>query len=640
MQKIEFILAEKPSVAKDIAAALGGFSRSGNHFERPGCLVSAARGHLVEIGIPKEFDPGFNLSALPVLPSPFHLFSKHGCDETLSQIERLAKKADVLINACDAGREGELIFRLIIGYLGIKKPIERMWLQSMTQAGIKAAYASRRSDAQMKPLADAAISRSEADWLIGINATRALTKSNIVARDALVSAGRVQTPVLALVVDRENAITQFAPKLFWEIEATLSINTLGNQDKGVSQWVAKHHRKTSPSEEESSQQSQTRFMARDEAQEIVNICKGVKPSSTTDKVVPIKRNAPFPFDLTALQKVANTRFNFTAAKTLDIAQALYEKHKVTTYPRTASSHLPEDYPDKVRQILKSLPPRYKSLAEEALAQGYVSDKHAVFNNAKISDHFAIIPNGKIPEGLSEHELMIYDLITKRFLAAFFPPAKFNKTVRDTIISDLLFRATGSVLVDPGWLKVEGRSALTDEDAGGSKKGESTSSGDEEVNLPPLNGGTGTPSPIVKNEKVSLKEGTTKPPPRYSEATLLAAMEGAGKTIEDDDLRHLMQGTGLGTPATRAATIEELLSEKKSYLVRKGKQLAPTEKGIGLINALRKIDLSLLTSATLTGEWEKILSSIESGTSSRQEFMGLVRQNTQSMVQKIQQNAIR
>jgi DNA topoisomerase-3 len=261
----------------------------------------------------------------------------------------------------------------------------------------------------------------------------------------------------------------------------------------------------------------------------------------------------------------------------------------------------------------------------------------VFNNAKISDHFAIIPNGKIPEGLSVHELMIYDLITKRFLAAFFPPAKFNKTVRDTIISDLLFRATGSVLVDPGWLKVEGRSALTDENTGGSKKGGSTASGDEEVNLPPL---TGAPSPIVKNEKISLKEGTTKPPPRYSEATLLAAMEGAGKTIEDDDLRHLMQGTGLGTPATRAATIEELLSEKKGYLARKGKQLAPTDKGISLINALRKIDLSLLTSATLTGEWEKILSSIESGTSSRQKFMGLVRENTQSMVQKIQQNAIR
>lgn len=606
----ELIIAEKPSVAADIAQALGGFTRGDGFFSKPGIIVTFARGHLVSLGIPKENDPGFNLSKLPVLPSPFHLFPTKDSDKLLRTIASLLGRSDVVkvVNACDAGREGELIFRLIMGYLGNNKPIERMWLQSMTTLGIKAAFSNRRSDVQMKPLFDAAISRSESDWIIGINATRALTSSNLIAKNQLVSAGRVQTPVLTLVVDREAAITSFDARNYWEVFAKFAVSS-GN-------WTARLIVKADPDQEGD------RFYKKADAENVLARCAGKVAKSPKDVTLPVKGKAPLPFDLTTLQRVANTKLGLSAAKTLVIAQALYEKHKVATYPRTSSCHLPQDYPDKVKAIFGSLSGPYKPFCLEALAKEYVHPKHAVFNDSKITDHFAIIPTGKAPEGLSDIEFAIYDLIAKRFIAAFFPAAEFSKTTREVSIEEYCFRAVGTVRLSPGWLAVYGAKD-DDELANADVKGE------PEVILPRLVEGQ---VPTVEN--IQIRQGKTKPPSRYTEATLLRAMETAGQLIDDDELSNAMSETGLGTPATRAATIEELVSEHKAYMVRNGKQLHPTPKAIDLVGALRACGLASLTSAEMTGDLELQLAQMEKGLVKRTDFMARVRVQATELVVKI------
>jgi DNA topoisomerase-3 len=615
------IVAEKASVAADIAQALGGFTRRGGYFERGDLLVASARGHLVQLGVRKEDDPGFNLVQLPVIPQRFALEALPESKPVLDPLRQLAGRPDVdrLINACDAGREGELIFRLIVEFLRVRKPIERMWLQTMTATGIKQAYAHRRSDADMRALAAAARSRAEADWLVGVNATRALTKANLVAPGELVSAGRVQTPTLALLVDREQEIRTFEPRDFWEVIATLSV--------AAGSWQAKWFDPTfKPNGDPAARADRT--FDRAVAEAMKQACSGVAPSSVTDTSKPVRRHPPKLFDLTTLQRAANARFGFSAKTTLALAQALYEQHKVLTYPRTDSNHLPEDYPAKVAQVLKLLPQTFQPFAQAVLGHGWVTPRHPVFDNGKITDHFAIIPPGKAPAGLSEAEGRIYDMVVRRFLAAFHPAAEYLETVRLAEIAGHRFRATGRVLVSPGWLAVYGGEAV----ATGKDKGKDT---DKEVqSLPAM-----LPGEPVSNDAVTVRAGQTTPPPRFTEASLLAAMENAGRLVDDDALAAAMKERGLGTPATRANTIEELLSQKKHYVERHKKELVPTEKGIRLIQALRENGLVALASPELTGDWESRLTRIERGQETREAFMAGIASTTQDLVERIRAKAV-
>ncbi|NML17942.1 DNA topoisomerase III [Azohydromonas caseinilytica] len=615
------IVAEKPSVAADIAQALGGFTRRGGYFERSDLLVASARGHLVQLGVRKDDDPGFNLARLPVIPQRFALEALPGTQQTLDLLRQLAGRSDVerLINACDAGREGELIFRLIVEYLRVRKPIERMWLQTMTATGIKQAYAQRRSDADMRPLAAAARSRAEADWLVGVNATRALTKANLVAPGELVSAGRVQTPTLALLVDREEEIRSFEPRDFWEVIATLSV--------AAGSWQAKWFDPAfKPNADPAARADRT--FDRSMAETVQQACSGVTPNSVKDSSKPVRRNPPKLYDLTTLQRDANARHGFSAKTTLSLAQALYEQHKVLTYPRTDSNHLPEDYPPKVAQVLKLLPQGFQPFAQAILGHGWLTPRHPVFDNRKISDHFAIIPTGKAPTGLSEAESRIYDLVVRRFLAAFHPPAEYLETTRLAEIAGYRFRATGRVLVSAGWLAVYGGEAAS------AAKEKGKDAGKEVQNLPAMRAGE-----PVSNDAVTVRTGQTTPPPRFTEASLLAAMENAGKLVDDDALAAAMKERGLGTPATRANTIEELLSEKKRYLERHGKELVPTGKGIRLIQSLRDNGLVALASPELTGDWESRLARIERGQETREAFMAGIAGTTQDLVARIRAKAV-
>jgi DNA topoisomerase-3 len=613
------IVAEKPSVAADIAQALGGFTRRGSYFERSDLLVASARGHLVQLGVRKEDDPGFNLAQLPVIPQRFALEPLPGSKQVLDLLRQLAGRADVdrLVNACDAGREGELIFRLIVEYLRVRKPIERMWLQTMTATGIKQAYAHRRSDTDMRPLAAAARSRAEADWLVGVNATRALTKANVVAPGELVSAGRVQTPTLALLVDREHEIRTFEPRDFWEVIATLSV--------AAGSWQAKWFDPAfKPNGDPAARADRT--FDRAVAEAVQQACSGIAPSSVTDSSRPVRRNPPKLYDLTTLQRDANARYGFSAKTTLALAQALYEQHKVLTYPRTDSNHLPEDYPAKVAKVLQLLPQDVQPFAQAILSHGWLTAKHPVFDNRKISDHFAIIPTGKAPAGLSEAESRIYDLVVRRFLAAFHPAAEYLETTRLADIAEYRFRATGRVLVSAGWLAVYGGEAAIAKD-----KAKDTEK--DAQRLPAMR-----PGEPVSNDAVTVRAGQTTPPPRFTEASLLAAMENAGKLVDDDALAAAMKERGLGTPATRANTIEELLSEKKHYIERHKKELVPTEKGIRLIQALRDNGLVALASPELTGDWESRLARIERGQETREAFMAGIARTTQDLVERIRAKA--
>ncbi len=619
------IVAEKPSVAADIAQALGGFTRRGGYFERSDLLVAAARGHLVQLGVRKDDDPGFNLARLPVIPQRFALEALPDSKQVLDLLRQLAARPDVdrLVNACDAGREGELIFRLIVEYLRVRKPIERMWLQTMTSTGIKQAYAHRRSDADMRPLAAAARSRAEADWLVGVNATRALTKANFVAPGELVSAGRVQTPTLALLVDREHEIRNFEPRDFWEVIATLSV--------AAGAWQAKWFDPAfKPGDDPAARADRT--FDRAVAEAVQQACSGVAPSSVEDSSKPVRRHPPKLYDLTTLQRDANARYGLSAKTTLALAQALYEQHKVLTYPRTDSNHLPEDYPPKVAKVLQLLPENVQPFGQAILDHGWAGPRHPVYDNRKISDHFAIIPTGKSPAGLSEAEGRIYDMVVRRFLAAFHPAAEYLETTRLAVIAGHRFRATGRVLVSAGWLAVYGGEAGAVGRDKGKEKGKDADR--EPVNLPAMR-----PGEPVSNDAVAVRAGQTTPPPRFSEASLLAAMENAGRLVDDDALAAAMKERGLGTPATRANTIEELLSEKKHYVERHKKELVPTEKGIRLIQALRENGLVSLASPELTGEWESRLARIERGQETREAFMAGIVGTTQDLVERIRAKAV-
>jgi DNA topoisomerase III len=607
------IIAEKPSVANDIAKTLGGFTKHDEYFESDEYVLSSAVGHLLEIAVPEEYDVKrgkWSFAHLPMIPPHFALNPIAKTESRLKVLNRLIKRKDVtaLINACDAGREGELIFRLIAQNAKAKQPIKRLWLQSMTPGAIRDGFARLRSDEEMLPLADAARCRSEADWLIGINGTRAMTAFN--SKEGgfyLTTVGRVQTPTLSIVVEREEKIKKFVPRDFWEVRAEF-ICAAGIYE---GRWLDTKFKKDETDPEKRAE----RLWSKAAAESIATACRG-KQGTVTEESKPTTSMAPALFDLTSLQREANSRFGFSAKNTLGLAQALYEKHKVLTYPRTDSRHLPEDYIGTVKQVLETVSENhnYQQFASQIINKNWVKPNKRIFDNAKISDHFAIIPTTQAPKNLSEPEQKLYDLVTRRFMAVFFPPAEFQVTTRYTEVSGHQFKTEGKVMTNPGWLAVYGKEVQDEKDS------------ENGGNLVPVAKGE-----KVLTEKVSANGLVTKPPARYSEATLLSAMEGAGKLVDDEELREAMAGKGLGTPATRAAIIEGLLNEK--YLLREGREIIPTAKAFQLMTLLRGLGVNELTAPELTGEWEYKLSQMEKGKISREEFMRQIAQMTQVIVKR-------
>ncbi|MDH4417271.1 MAG: DNA topoisomerase III [Acidovorax sp.] len=620
------VIAEKPSVAQDIVRALtpvaGKFDKHEDHFENDRYVVTSAVGHLVEIQAPEQFDVKrgkWSFAHLPVIPPFFDLKPVDKTKSRLNAVVKQAKRKDVteLINACDAGREGELIFRLIEQYAGgakpLGKPVKRLWLQSMTPQAIRDGFNALRTEQQMAGLASAARSRSEADWLVGINGTRAMTAFN--SRDGgffLTTVGRVQTPTLSLVVEREEKIRKFVSRDYWEIHATFGAQA----GEYPAKWFNPQWKKSEDAEAKAD-----RVWSAAEAQAIANAVRG-KQATVTEESKPTTQASPLLFDLTSLQREANGKFGFSAKTTLALAQSLYERHKALTYPRTDSRALPEDYLPVAKQTFEMLADSgMRHLAPHALTalnNNYVRPSKRIFDNSKVSDHFAIIPTLQAPSGLSEAEQKLYDLVVRRFMAVFFPSAEYTVTTRISTVAPHSFKTEGKVLVKPGWLAIYGKEAAEEVDGG--------KDGDKGQNLVPVK-----PGESVNTLAADPKGLKTKPPARYSEATLLGAMESAGKQIDDEELRSAMQEKGLGTPATRAAIIEGLLTEK--YMLREGREIIPTAKAFQLMTLLRGLEVEELCRADLTGEWEYKLSQMEKGQLSREAFMAEIAAMTERMVKK-------
>ena len=604
------VIAEKPSVASDIARALG-CARRDDYFENDRYLICSAIGHLLEIVVPPglEVKRGkWTFAHLPMIPPRFDLRPIPKTESRLKLLQKLMKREDVagLINACDAGREGELIFRYIVQYAKSRKPVKRLWLQSMTRAAIQEGFERLRTDKDLQPLTNAAVCRSESDWIVGINGTRAMTAFNSKSGGFhLTTVGRVQTPTLSILVEREERIKEFKPRKYWEAHAVFQAESGDYSGR----WFDEKFDKTKKAK--AVELRPERLWDREKALKIAKECQG-KIGIASEESKPSRQQSPLLFDLTSLQREANSRFGFSAARTLQIAQALYERHKLVTYPRTDSRALPEDYLATVRNTLKALAPsEYKIFSQKILDQNWVKPNKRIFNDAKISDHFAIIPTAVRPKkSLNEAEQKLYDAITRRFLAVFFPAAEFLLTTRITRVGRQPFKTEGKVLISPGWLEVYGKQ----------------SQNEEKANLDPIE-----PKENVQTLEVKIPEFETKPPPRYTEATLLSAMEGAGKLVDDEELRAAMSIKGLGTPATRAAIIDGLLREK--YVIRNHRELQPTAKASSLIALLRGLQIPQLCSPELTGNWEYELNQMEQGRLQRDVFMDKIRTMTETIVEK-------
>ena len=604
---ITLIIAEKPSVAADLVKVLGAksFKKNNGFYESDTTIVSHAIGHLVTIADPKDIDERYkawDMKTLPMLPEKFPLVATPSTKSQLSIVSKLIKRKDVttIVNACDAGREGELIFFYILDYVlkgkFASKTIKRLWMQSMTPAAIKDAFEHLRTAEEMENLKNAALCRSEADWLVGMNGSRGLTAYNSsMGGFQITPCGRVQTPTLAIIVKREEERQQFKPQKFWTVEADF--------DNGGNAYLGKWF---TANKEEGKERVKQIFDGK-KAEAILKKCKG-KPGKIEETTAPSLQKCGQLYDLTTLQREANNRFGFSAKTTLSIAQSLYEHYKATTYPRTDSRCLPEDYVPTVKATLGKIEGPLQKFALEALDNSYVKRTPKVFDNTKISDHFAIIPTGITPKGLSEAEEKIYTMICQRFIAVFFPPAQYLNTTRITTVEGETFITEGKILVDPGFKAVYGKDS------------------DEESNVPKLKGDT------AKTLDIRAEEDFTKPPAHYTESTLLSMMESAGKLVEDDELRDAMKERGLGTPATRAAIIEKLVSDK--YVVRDGKEMIPTAKAFDLIKVLSAMNIEALTSPELTGEWEYKMDLISKGKESRENFMKGIVEMTKTMVKNI------
>src|SRR5256886_372902 len=598
------IIAEKPSVANDLARALGGLHKEGDHFESDKYVISSALGHLVELALPTELDVKrgkWSFANLPIIPEDVHLKPIEKTKPRFNMLKKLMKRDDVdlLINACDAGREGELIFRYLVLLSGIKKPIQRLWLQSMTTDSIRDAFNHLRSEEEMVPLSKAAVCRSESDWLVGINGTRAMTAfNNRTGGFQLTPVGRVQTPTLAILAEREDKIHHFKARNYYEVFGDFEVKA-GNY-RG--RWFKEDFTKDGDEDARAE-----RIWDKATADEIKSRCVG-KTGIATEERKPTTQAPPLLYDLTSLQRDANGR-GFSAKRTLQIAQQLYERFKVITYPRTDSRYLPEDYIPTVKSTLSRIENPH---ARTVLEKNWVKPTKRIFNNVKISDHFAIIPTGTAPHGLDEVQQKIYDMIVRRFISGFFPAAQFEVTTRITRVDKEAFKTEGKIIKDTGWLAVYGRDAASEQQG--------------EESLVAI-----SPNEPAKGLDIEVAQNETKPPARFTEATLLSAMEGAGKLVEDEELREAMREEGLGTPATRSAIIEGLIHD--GYVHRQGRELIATAKGLALITLLRGIGATELTSPEMTGEWESKLKRMEKGAMKRNDFMAHIRKFTRDIVEK-------
>jgi DNA topoisomerase III len=587
------VVAEKPSVARDLAAALPGSFKQGKDkafLEGDDYVITWAVGHLVGLAEPDAYDPKlkkWRYADLPIVPDEFKLVPNDDRSaKQLKVIHRQMAREDIdgVINACDAGREGELIFAYVYDTAKVKPPVKRLWLSSMTRKAIEDAFGRLRPGEELQTLEDAARSRSEADWLVGMNATRAASIRLRAAFDGAVSLGRVQTPTLALVARREEEIRAFKPEPYWLVEARFE----ASGSRGYSGRYLGGKR-----------------IKEDEAAKIVEAVKGRDGTITKLEKKKETEKAQLLYDLTSLQRHANTLHGFSARRTLAAAQKLYEEHKALTYPRTSSRYLTGDMVPEIKPIaeLVGSNPGYAKASEYVQSLSELPLGRVV-NDEKVEDHHAIIPT-KSEHDLSKmgaDELKVYDLVTKRFLAVFHPDAEFERTRVETTVEENVFRTSGRVLIVPGWRAVYG------EEAQGEGKGDDDSGGDQL--LPKLE----QDETAATLEVESLRK-ETQPPRRFTEASLLAAMETAGKEIEDAELREAMKDSGIGTPATRASIIERLLAV--GYIEREGRALHATEKGVQVIRLLGE---HALTSAGLTGDWEHRLGLIEKGEDSRPAFM--------------------
>jgi DNA topoisomerase III len=611
------VIAEKPSVAADLARSLGKVPKKNDVFENDDFVITSAIGHLVELCLPGEMDKKrgkWSFANLPIIPDRFGLKPIEKTQARFNLIKRLLKRADIdeVINACDAGREGELIFYYLLKLAGNKKPTRRLWLQSMTSEAIREGFAHLRKEVEMVPLADAAVCRSESDWLVGINGTRAMTAFNSKGGGfQLTPVGRVQTPTLAILAEREISIRDFVPRTYFEVFGDFDV-TPGRDTPAMPEarsyrgrWFDENFKKN---DREDSRPE--RIWERQRAEAIASKCAG-KTGSIEEEKKPTTQIAPLLYDLTTLQRDANTRFSLSARRTLQIVQTLYERHKVLTYPRTDSRYLPEDYINNAKAVLTKFEDQELAAhAQKSLAKGWVKPNKRIFNDSKVTDHHAIIPTGVSTKNLDELELKIFDMVARRFVAAFYPPAQFEVTTRITRVEGEAFKSEGKIITDAGWLAVYGKQAA----------------GEGEQTLCSVAAGES-----AHTRNIEIAENQTKPPARFSEGTLLTAMEGAGKLVDDEELREAMSQRGLGTPATRAQIIEGLLLD--GYITRQGRELFVTQKGLSLINLLHGIGIQALTSPEMTGEWEFKLKQMEHGAMPRPEFMDGIRRFAADIVAK-------
>ena len=602
------VIAEKPSVARDLADALPGtFENHDSYLESDDTVITFAVGHLVELIDPEDYDERFKkwrMADLPIVPEEFKLRPRDKkAEKQLKVIHKLLQRDDVerVVNACDAGREGELIFAYIYETSGVDKPVERLWISSMTKTAIKDGFEKLRPGEQLRQLEAAARSRSEADWLVGMNATRAATIRGRAWVGGVVSLGRVQTPTLALLVKREREIQAFVPEPYWLVHAQFDPRYEGLWFEG----------------------DETRLKEAKRAEEIAAKVSGKDGTVESVERKEQSERAPLLYDLTSLQRDANRRFGFSARRTLQAAQSLYEDKKALTYPRTNSRWLSGDLVPQLKPTAATLQP----IGEYAAAARYVLGLQQlplarVVNDSKVSDHHAIIPTDVEHDvsRFSPDERRIFDLVARRFLAVFHPPARYARTTVVTLVEEERFRSRGKVTLEAGWRGVYGLVSEADQAAARQdEEGEN-----ESAELPPLEQGQ-----TVKCATAEVEAKETKPPPRYTEATLLSAMETAGKLIDDEELREAMKESGLGTPATRAETIETLI--RREYIERGGKDLMPTPKGLQVITMLEEHPL---TSPELTGSWEKRLTDIEHGEDDRSKFIGDIAEFTRATVEKI------
>ncbi len=608
------VIAEKPSVAADIARALGNVPKKGDHYENDEFVISYAVGHVAELLMPEDIDKkkyGFwRLETLPIIPAKFELKPSEQSKERFAQLKKLIARKDFkeIVNACDAGREGELIFTYLCQLAKNKHPVKRLWLQSMTAQAIRDGFKNLRDGSEMQGLADAARSRSESDWLIGINGTRAITKRMFGSRAGnAASVGRVQTPTLAMVYTRELEIRNFKPRGYWRVIAKFEIA------QGVYEGV---YQRPDFKKSEDEHDRIDRIWEEAAAAEVVAECQGQPVATVSEQKKSSSQIAPRLYDLTTLQREANGRFGFSAKRTLDIAQALYERHKMLTYPRTDSRALPEDYLPVVKETLGNLAGPLQAHAQKALQKDWVKPNKRVFNNAQISDHHAIIPTTSVAKNLDDAEAKIFDMVARRFVSVFYPVAEFDNTTRLSQVAKHKFKTEGKVMTSPGWLEVYGKQAVEDD----SEKGKA---------LPAL---SAEDKSHAKTIEAILHTEATKPPPRYTEATLLSAMETAGKFVDDEELAEAMKERGLGTPATRAETIDGLIRQK--YMDRNQRELVPSTKAEQLIQFLGAVKATDMTSPAMTGEWAYQLRLMEQGKFSREKFMADIIEETKGLVERV------